>query len=790
MASGSNPLSKKKSSSSSSHKKKLSKKSSEVRKRKRSRSRKRDKLKKRSGRGVSVSCSDDDSRTKDSGSDLDDDYRRRKGRSRTRVDGNGGKKKGQRISSVRDDSRDRSVRKKRKESKGDYSSEVKKKDRKKEGSKRGARVDYFSSDSESCSTCRGGSDSEDSGFERSRGRSKGREKNKTRKGRDKNREKNRYRSRSFSSCSDRDEQTHDRSEERLMDENYSRRLKSVLSVPDEYEEEGRYRGKIEHTEEVILAYDECPSSKSNDSYEGERKTEISSQTYPTPENRWEYDGRTDTSYLMDEKDMHSGKKVDDSFTSKSKSTQSEQISKDDVGSQHGKIGHASNMELRERAEDGNVSTGIDSSVASDLESILRQKALENFRKFRGGPQVNTNLGDQKNGNDIDVKQSHESENEPIKTEFSRKADDRVPVAKEALKSGRRTRVEGESFTNPSAHGLKISDGNSKRLDFGNTRHADNRFEVAKDLEALKSGSRTRVEEKSVTKSSEHGLKIPDGNSKRLDSGNTGHANTRVEVAKDVEALKSGSRTRVKGKSVTHGLRISDGNSTRLDSVNTVHADDGVVDGRVTQKKIINLSKIRKSNLDSLVDRRESSGDHSVVKQAFPDGKSKDADTIASKIVPEPPKSADKSFVPHETNEAPGSTSSESKSIATKIIPEPTKAATGSFVPRETNQVPRSTSESNSPVNKILSELPNVAVGISDPSKTDKAPESATSEAAPSQTPVTGEHGSTESSKADDGGSEFQQKTMTVMRGGEMVQVSYKVYIPKKTPALARRQLRR
>ncbi|PNX78520.1 peptidyl-prolyl cis-trans isomerase g-like protein, partial [Trifolium pratense] len=40
------------------------------------------------------------------------------------------------------------------------------------------------------------------------------------------------------------------------------------------------------------------------------------------------------------------------------------------------------------------------------------------------------------------------------------------------------------------------------------------------------------------------------------------------------------------------------------------------------------------------------------------------------------------------------------------------------------------------------------------------------------------------------GSQFEQKTMTVMRGGELVQVSYKVYIPKKTPALARRQLKR
>lgn len=39
-------------------------------------------------------------------------------------------------------------------------------------------------------------------------------------------------------------------------------------------------------------------------------------------------------------------------------------------------------------------------------------------------------------------------------------------------------------------------------------------------------------------------------------------------------------------------------------------------------------------------------------------------------------------------------------------------------------------------------------------------------------------------------STFQQKTMSVMRGGEMVQVSYKVYIPQRAATLAKRQLKR
>lgn len=41
-----------------------------------------------------------------------------------------------------------------------------------------------------------------------------------------------------------------------------------------------------------------------------------------------------------------------------------------------------------------------------------------------------------------------------------------------------------------------------------------------------------------------------------------------------------------------------------------------------------------------------------------------------------------------------------------------------------------------------------------------------------------------------GGSQFEQKTFSRMRDGETVEVKYKVYIPKKTPALARRKLQR
>uniref|UniRef100_A0A0A9D8B8 Uncharacterized protein n=1 Tax=Arundo donax TaxID=35708 RepID=A0A0A9D8B8_ARUDO len=43
---------------------------------------------------------------------------------------------------------------------------------------------------------------------------------------------------------------------------------------------------------------------------------------------------------------------------------------------------------------------------------------------------------------------------------------------------------------------------------------------------------------------------------------------------------------------------------------------------------------------------------------------------------------------------------------------------------------------------------------------------------------------------DKDGSQFQKKSFSRMHDGETVEVSYKVYIPKKTPALARRKLQR
>ncbi|KNA13952.1 hypothetical protein SOVF_111940 [Spinacia oleracea] len=62
--------------------------------------------------------------------------------------------------------------------------------------------------------------------------------------------------------------------------------------------------------------------------------------------------------------------------------------------------------------------------------------------------------------------------------------------------------------------------------------------------------------------------------------------------------------------------------------------------------------------------------------------------------------------------------------------------------------------------------------------------------ASSSAPASGHESRNDNTNETDEDTQFEKKSMSVMRGGEMVQVSYKVYIPKKIPALARRQLKR
>ncbi|KAL6880457.1 hypothetical protein ACP4OV_012022 [Aristida adscensionis] len=92
-------------------------------------------------------------------------------------------------------------------------------------------------------------------------------------------------------------------------------------------------------------------------------------------------------------------------------------------------------------------------------------------------------------------------------------------------------------------------------------------------------------------------------------------------------------------------------------------------------------------------------------------------------------------------------------------------------------------ESNSKVGCPLVDI-NKADGTSeDDRKTIEASASSGSFLSPAE-------GRSQARIGDREGSQFQKKTFSRMHDGEAVEVSYKVYIPKKTPALARRKLQR
>ncbi|KAF9590159.1 hypothetical protein IFM89_031763 [Coptis chinensis] len=513
---GSSNLSSKKKSLSSIKKKRVSKKSSQVRKRKRSRSRKRDKSRKRLRRDIPV----DDLRNEDSvmvlSSDSEDDCRHRKGRSRIRGDIKGSKKRVRRSFSSGDDSSKSPVRKKKRGLKrsgddsiespvrkkkrglkrsGDNSSESpvrkkkrglkrtdvskeKKKSHSEKPRKKGSRRDVsVESGSRSCSTCGGGSSSDESEVERSRGSSKGRGKGK--RSLDKTSDGNdrySYRSRSLSSSSVGSEGHYFL--DRFLSENNSRRLKSVVAVPNELEE-GRYQSTAEDKPEIIQAYDDCPSCKSNDSYDAGRKKESSHQEEVVSEkkkqvndgsvdDRWRSENSHQPHVLTEKKRQIDNGNSEDALTSKTKTSELTQSSKEDAVAQCGQIDCTANTEPTKVATKDEISSGIVSSEVADLESILRQKALENFIKFRGKRQAISASGGLKVENVVGVKQSSTAKDETLKSESVTEADRRVFGAKETvnptIKNINTAPVLGDPMTNSLKHGIRIPADNAKQVE--------------------------------------------------------------------------------------------------------------------------------------------------------------------------------------------------------------------------------------------------------------------------------------------------------------------------------------
>lgn len=314
-----------------------------------------------SSRSLSVSLS----------SDSEDDYRRsRKARSRVRDNVKRGKKRGRRSlsSSSRGSSVDSPRVKKRKRSKRAGESKVRKKVNKKKH-KRKASVSFSSSESPSES-----SGSEGRGVERVRGRSREKRKEDRKSLGDARRvskKRESWRSRSCSSCSRSSNRSYDQSMENTIGDIGSRRLRSVITVVKHYDEKEEIeQEKDERKEEIFYDQDDYPSSRSNDSNDGVKKdlAYCSNLTY--------------------ERTIENLKAKEDS-ASKVKPKESDSKSEYGMDQSDEVNNHSDGARVKDafKENDTEDSASVAGSGTVDLETILRQKALENLMRFRGGPKT-------------------------------------------------------------------------------------------------------------------------------------------------------------------------------------------------------------------------------------------------------------------------------------------------------------------------------------------------------------------------------------------------------------------
>ena len=352
---------------------------------------------------VSVSCSSSE-----------DDYKSRRARSRTRKDVKGSKKRAQRRTyssesgeenkkrtrghSRRRESSEESTRVRKKiGSKRKESSEVGRKTHKKKP-RREASVSSMSSGSCSCSMCQVRStSSHEREFERHRGRSERREKEKKKVEKVRSGTKRiRYRSRSFSSCSQSIESYKYPSEEKKTGENNSKRLRSVITVMEE-ENEDRVSNKDEYKEEIVYDNDDYPSCRSNDSNDGGYKRELDHQSNVAAAKKMRADNEKGEEPVI-------------SNIGISELTESGK----DIENQYNGCNPSSRGVGRNDGVKGKVAKVSGHANGDNMESILRQRALENLIKFRGGLQTNANTpASKKDKNDDDVKQPSTAEAELV-----------------------------------------------------------------------------------------------------------------------------------------------------------------------------------------------------------------------------------------------------------------------------------------------------------------------------------------------------------------------------------------
>uniref|UniRef100_A0A2P2IXW3 Uncharacterized protein DDB_G0287625-like n=1 Tax=Rhizophora mucronata TaxID=61149 RepID=A0A2P2IXW3_RHIMU len=575
------------------------------------------------------------------------------------------------------------------------------KERKKKKARRGASICSTSSGSWSCSTCQSASSSSE---ERQYGRHSGRS---GRKEHDKSKFENtksgtkrrRYRSRSCSSCSRDNRSSDPRNEKKVTRGNTSKQLMSVITVTKDYKEE-KELGKIEHTEEMRYKHDDYPFYKSNDSNNGENNRESlhepcvgSSRKNHIEDENWEHPGvfSVKLTELTDDKDG------EDEYAR----TQSDF---DRVGTKDA---------VSEKKNESSVD--VDSVSGNDLEALLREKALENLRRFRGGLSTNTeNPVDQKDGPRVLQEDSF----------HSTQSDDKVCDRDNGWFEG------GSAQTSLHLPEQVAITGRDKARTIIVSGVDKGRLVRSAFRQVLSDANYASITVKDAQES--HQAEPPNG-------GNLGETSAQIsntatshdDNGKDVKTNNASDSTPAEPLS-QNIEKIHDGKNSDNESQSAkddVHSCNHVA---FAGREIINRPvafDIRKPRMGE-----------SLMRQPLPTVTTAMMEAVAAS---------------GEFNQA--------------------KLVTGNSADEDAAQAEYS---ANQPSDS----------GCSD--KVSNATQLASDELSSNLISAEGDVGTNKLRDEGMEGSQFEQKTMSVMRGGEMVQVSYKVYIPKKTPALARRQLKR
>ncbi|CAK7327757.1 unnamed protein product [Dovyalis caffra] len=326
-------------------KKKRAKYSSQGRARKRKDTR-RSKSKKLRRRDDSESYSDVDSRSSLSVSSFDseDSYRIRRARARslsTEESPHLRKRKGSKRNDERKKTHEKKTKKRRKKK---------------------ARRDSSVSETWSCSTCQSPSSQSDvSEYKRHKGRPDRREDEKRKLANIRSGDKRRrYGSGSCSSCSRHDGNNDFLTSDAIIGENTSKRLRSVIILPGQ-DNEVRELDKNEYKEEITYDHYDYPSSRSNDSNEGLNNME----KRPIEDEKI----KDDAAFNIEAVELTESEKVGEG-----------QLTRNKLGYDIDKVG--TNDTKKEKNEASRVT--VDSVNGDDLETILRQRALENLKSFRSG----------------------------------------------------------------------------------------------------------------------------------------------------------------------------------------------------------------------------------------------------------------------------------------------------------------------------------------------------------------------------------------------------------------------